>query len=66
MTDGCGFINRAALRKLSDRFGFMEIPTAIQFRCAGGKVRKITINNSILDCPHFSIGPVITRPQRRI
>lgn len=38
MTDGCGFINLAALKKLRSVFGWETCPTAIQCRIAGAKV----------------------------
>jgi hypothetical protein len=38
MTDGCGYINRAALQRLRKKFDWHEFPTAIQFRLAGTKV----------------------------
>jgi RNA-dependent RNA polymerase len=41
MTDGCGYINRAALQRLRKKFEWHEFPTAIQFRFAGSKVNMI-------------------------
>lgn len=37
MTDGCGFINLAALKRLRTMFGWETFPTAIQCRIAGAK-----------------------------
>jgi hypothetical protein len=42
MTDGCGYINRAALQILRKKFEWHEFPTAIQFRLAGSKVNNIS------------------------
>jgi len=38
MTDGCGFINLAALKRLRAMFGWETFPAAIQCRIAGAKV----------------------------
>jgi RNA-dependent RNA polymerase len=37
MTDGCGWINRSALRMISDILGTETCPTAVQGRVKGGK-----------------------------
>lgn len=37
MTDGCGFINRSALKAITQRLGYPTVPTAIQGRIAGAK-----------------------------
>ncbi|EIW86830.1 hypothetical protein CONPUDRAFT_115565 [Coniophora puteana RWD-64-598 SS2] len=37
MTDGCGYINRAAMRKLREILPLESVPTAIQCRIAGAK-----------------------------
>src|SRR5437660_530539 len=38
MTDGCGYINTAALKQLCKIFGWDVCPTAIQCRISGAKV----------------------------
>ncbi|KAF9264946.1 hypothetical protein L218DRAFT_862225 [Marasmius fiardii PR-910] len=37
LTDGCGFINFAALSRITENFGYKSIPSAIQGRIAGAK-----------------------------
>ena len=37
MTDGCGLINRSALRAIQRSRGLSEMPTAVQGRIAGAK-----------------------------
>lgn len=38
MTDGCGWINKAGLRRIHYQFQWSTWPTAIQCRVAGAKV----------------------------
>jgi RNA-dependent RNA polymerase len=38
MTDGCGFINKVALKELRELLQWDTVPTAIQCRIAGAKV----------------------------
>ncbi|KAJ8078467.1 hypothetical protein PM082_012749 [Marasmius tenuissimus] len=37
LTDGCGYINRAALAAIAKHLGFSKIPAAVQGRIAGAK-----------------------------
>jgi RNA-dependent RNA polymerase len=37
MTDGCGFLNYAALKKIQENMAWENVPTCIQARVAGAK-----------------------------
>lgn len=43
MTDGCGYVNHAALMALRMRFEWNTFPTAIQCRLGGSKVSSIVL-----------------------
>ncbi|KAG8899017.1 hypothetical protein FRC00_002046, partial [Tulasnella sp. 408] len=55
MNDGCGLINRAALRSIQERKGLQSFPTAVQGRIAGAKGLWILNPNDQEDRPHIWI-----------